>query len=154
MYPSELQVSVRAVDAISDGTASSVEKTGSRAKAGPSPSARNGIAGTRNRGPGETPPYGQEVADRQEQKAEEDRGAGRRFRGVLPRQQRKTDEGDDQDRRDEHQATVADEDLCCRVPARSGDAEQALGLLGGVLVRDVPVREMKWRAEGRSSCRP
>src|SRR5581483_5290183 len=49
----ELQTSVVAVVATTDATASDPTSRGARANAGPSPTARNGSAGTRNRGPGE-----------------------------------------------------------------------------------------------------
>ena len=49
-------VSVRPIVGTTESAASTDAVRGQAANAGPSPSARNGSAGTRKRGPGETPP--------------------------------------------------------------------------------------------------
>ena len=55
--------------------------------------------------------------------------------------------GEEQHGRDDEQAPVADEDEPGRMPRRRVDAEEPARLLHGELLRDVPVREVKGRAE-------
>ena len=114
------------------------------------PSARNGSAGARNRGPGEPPPYGQEVAAVEQDEERRHGGGDRRLGAVAPPEQHQSrGRREHHDRRVEEQAVIADEDLAHGVCVREPDAEEARLLLAAVVVGDVAVGEVERRAERR-----